>query len=146
MHRPTSRTGTRTTRPPPGSITTGTTRYTAAGNTSAARDALNHAFIAYRTIIEFPLNRTDAEAAVRAAFPDASADQVNAWLSARDTARITSDGEERFFYDTVANIRYDDPALMRIMTAASGKSPFYDEVKDLALDLPVRAGIPSLTK
>ncbi|MGD0079202.1 MAG: transglutaminase domain-containing protein [Methanoregula sp.] len=118
------------------------TQYTAAGNTSAARDALNHEFTAYRMIIEFPLNRTDAESAVRAAFPDASADQVNAWLSARDTARITSDGRELFFYDTVANIRYHDPARMRMMTAASGKSPFYDEVKDLALDPPVAGRDP----
>ena len=45
------------------------TQYTAAGNTTAARDALNHAFIANRTTIEFPFNRSGAEAAVRAAFP-----------------------------------------------------------------------------
>ena len=118
------------------------TQYTADGNTSAARDALNHAFIANRTTIEFPFNRSEAEAAVREAFPNATADQINRWLSAHDAARITSDGDELFFYDTVANIRYHNPEMMRTMTAATGKSPFYDEVKDLALDQPVAGRDP----
>ena len=146
MHRQTSHTRTRITRPPNTLYTDAYTQYTADGNTSAARDALNHAFIANRTTIEFPFNRSEAEAAVREAFPNATADQINRWLSAHDAARITSDGDELFFYDTVANIRYHNPEMMRTMTAATGKSPFYDEVKDLALDQPVAGRDPSLTK
>ena len=104
-HRETSRTGMRITQLPKGSTRTCTTSTPQPGNTTAARDALNHAFIANRTTIEFPFNRSEAEAAVREAFPNATEEQINRWLSAPDTARITSDGEELFFYDTVANIR-----------------------------------------
>jgi transglutaminase-like putative cysteine protease len=87
--------------------------------------------------LEFPFNRTDAESAIWQAFPNATPDQIDQWLSARDAAKITSDGKELFFWDTVGNIRYHNPAMMRTMTASTGRSPFYDEVKDYALAPPV---------
>ena len=107
--------------------------YTAAGNAASALKARDKASIARRMTIEFPLNRTQAEQAIAAAFPDVPAERRAGWLSDNQSIKIRSDGEELFFFDTVGNIWFHNPDLMQKRTAGMNRTPLYDQVKSFAL-------------
>jgi transglutaminase-like putative cysteine protease len=105
--------------------------YTAAGNTAASLKARDGAFLSMRMIMEFPYNRSAVEQEIATAYPDASAAVRAGWLDGKMIASIKSEGEVLFFFDTINNIRFHDPALMQQKTAGMKKTPLYDPLTSL---------------
>ena len=108
-------------------------QYKADGNAERARDAQNKASVSGRMYAEFPYNRSVMIAMIDESFPTVPADRKAGWLPCKASQCIESDGETWYFASTINNIRSHNMDLMREATAKMGKTPFYDEVKGIAL-------------
>jgi transglutaminase-like putative cysteine protease len=111
-------------------------QYKAEGNATAAKDAFNKASVSVRMTGEFPYNRSEIVALIDETFPDVPADRKEAWLPCNQSQCITSDGESWYFANTINNIRYHNPDLMREVTAKTGETPFYDQMRTIAVTRP----------
>ncbi len=109
-----------------------------AGDTATARAARNAMFLANRTIMEFPYNRSDAEAAMREAAPGITDDQVRDWLDTR-AQTIVSDDEVLYFCDVGADYLYAYPEELQKQGAGSLDFDFVARYA-LAGDQPAGAG------
>ena len=114
-------------------------QYKAEGNTNAAHAALNNASVSVRMFAEFPYNRSVMTAMIDEAFPAVPKDRKASWLPCNASQCIESDGETWYFTNTINNIRSHNMDLMREATAQMGGTPFYDQMKAIAL-APVDAG------
>jgi len=114
-------------------------QYKAEGNTNAAHNALNNASVSVRMFAELPYNRSVMTAMIDEAFPTVPADRKASWLPCNASQCIESDGETWFFTNTINNIRSHNRDLMREILAQTGETPFYDQMKSIAL-APVDAG------
>ena len=112
--------------------------YQARGDTVSARKAMRDPLVAQRMILEFPFNRSAAESEIRKEYPELSAREVADLLSEEKSIRIRSDGEYRYFSDTVSNIRFHNLTLIRRMIKKSNHSPFFDDTRSLAFAPPPR--------
>lgn len=86
--------------------------YAEAGDTESARQARGAMMRAARTVMEFPLNASAAEAALRESVPGITDDEVRDWLEHR-AQRIVSDNETLYFYDVAKNYLYAHPEEMQ---------------------------------
>jgi len=95
-----------------------------------------------RIRLDFALSRADLDAKLKAAIPDASADDVARWEKSGALERLTIDGEPRYFNSAVANLlRIDKAAAARNRgkppSAGDGPlyrlAPYHEEVRKLAL-------------
>ena len=77
--------------------------------------ARNGMFRAKRAIIEYPHNRTAAEAAMQAAVPSLTKADMNAWLD-EDAQTIVSDGETLYFGEVATDFLYANTDYLRPMT------------------------------
>ena len=102
--------------------------YTAAGNTVQAVRARDRAFQALGAAGDFPLNRSQADAAVAAALPDATAAERSAWLDEPNMATIRRNGEVLYFADTANNVKYHHPVLIQQENERKHYTPLYDEL------------------
>lgn len=107
--------------------------YKAEGSGERARDALNKGSISVRMYAESPYNRSVMIAMIDEEFPGVPADRKASWLPCDASQCIESDGETWFFANTINNIRSHNMDLMREATAKKGETPFYDQVKGIAL-------------
>ncbi len=114
-------------------------QYKAEGNTNAAYDALNKVSVSVRMFAEFPYNQSVMTSMIDEAFPSVPADRKEGWLPCEVSQCIVSDGETWYFANTINNIRSHNLDLMREETARMGKTPFYDEMKSIAL-APIDGG------
>lgn len=64
-----------------------------AGNGASALEALNWKFKADRVLLEYGLDRREAEEPLAGTFPWDPGHDRNAWLDAPDIERIRNDGE-----------------------------------------------------
>ena len=108
-------------------------QFRAEGNAVKAREAFKRASLSARMTAEFPYNRSVIVAMIDDAFPDVPADRRASWLPCDRSQCIESDGEEWFFVNTINNIRSHNLDLMRKATEAKGETPFYDQMKSIAL-------------
>ncbi len=108
-------------------------QYKAGGDAERARDALNKGSVSVRMYAEFPYNRSVMTAMIDAEFPNVPAERKAGWLPCNASQCIESDGETWYFSSTINNIRSHNMDLMRETTEKMGKTPFYDEVKGIAL-------------
>ncbi len=88
--------------------------YTDSGDTENALLARNGMFRATRAFIEFPFNRTAAEAAMQAKIPSIMESDMNAWLDER-AQTIESDGETLYYEDVASDFLYANVAYLRPM-------------------------------
>ena len=79
--------------------------YTGAGDLDKARTARDAMFRANRTYIEYPLNRSAAEAALRERVPGITDASIADWLDNR-AQTIVSEGEALYSYDVAGNYLY----------------------------------------
>ena len=79
--------------------------YTDAGDLDKARTARDAMFRANRTYIEYPLNRSAAEAALREKIPGITDESIADWLDNR-AQKIVSEDETLYFYDVAGNYLY----------------------------------------
>ncbi|NLM29528.1 MAG: transglutaminase domain-containing protein [Methanomicrobiales archaeon] len=86
--------------------------YTGMGDRERARVARNAMFQANRTYIEYSLNETEAEMALREAIPGITDESIADWLDAH-AQKITSEGETLYFYDVASNYLYAHTAEMQ---------------------------------
>lgn len=107
--------------------------YKADGNAERAKDALNKQSVSVRMFAEFPYNRSVMTAMIDEEFPAVPAERKAGWFPCDVSQCIESDGETWYFTNTINNIRSHNMDLMREATAQMGKTPFYDEVKGIAL-------------
>jgi transglutaminase-like putative cysteine protease len=112
-------------------------QYKAEGNAPATGDACNRASTAARMTIEFPYNRSEIVCIIDETFPDVSAERKAGWLPCGQSQCITSDSEVWYFASTINNIRSHNLDLTREATARKGETPFYDQMKLVALAPPV---------
>jgi len=110
--------------------------YRAGGNTVSAKDAFNKASASVRMTTEFPYNLTEIIAVINDAFPDISTERKAGWLPCDKSQCITSDGKEWYFINTINNIKFHNLDLTREATAIKGETPFYDQMKSIALAPP----------
>jgi transglutaminase-like putative cysteine protease len=103
--------------------------YVAEGALDEAQDSLNNKFNSERMIVQFPLNRTDAERAINKEFPSVRAEQRSRWIE--EAQYIWSDGEMGYFEDITKNIYFRNLDLIREKTRNEGFSPIYDNVKHI---------------
>lgn len=108
-------------------------QYRADGNADRARDALNKGSLSARMYAEFPYNRSVMTAMIDEEFPLVPAERKAAWLPCNASQCIVSDGETWYFTNTIHNIKSHNLDLMREATAKKGETPFYDQVKEIAL-------------
>jgi len=108
-------------------------QFRAEGNAPQAKEAFKKASLSARMTAEFPYNKSVITAMIDEAFPDVPADRRASWLSCDKSQCIVSDGEEWFFVNTINNIRSHNLDLMRKATKAKGETPFYDQMKSIAL-------------
>ncbi|HEX3002319.1 MAG TPA: transglutaminase domain-containing protein [Methanoregula sp.] len=108
-------------------------QYRAEGNTDRARDALNKGSLSARMYAEFPYNRSVMIDLIDKEFPSVSAERKASWLPCNASQCIESDGETWYFANTINNIKSHNMDLMREATAKRGETPFYDQVKGIAL-------------
>lgn len=112
-------------------------QYKAGGRAEAARDAYNKASTSVRMTAEFPYNRSEIVALIDEAFPGISAERKAGFLPCDQSQCITSNGEVRYFSNTIPNIRSHNVDLIREATAGKGETPFYDQMKAIAFARPV---------
>jgi transglutaminase-like putative cysteine protease len=95
-----------------------------------------------RIRLDFTLTRSDLETKLRAAIPDASADDIAAWETSGALERMTIDGQAYYFKSAVSNLlRIDKAAAARnrgkAPSAGNGPlyrlAPYHEEVRRLAL-------------
>jgi transglutaminase-like putative cysteine protease len=106
-------------------------KYDMAGNETGYIRARDMVFSSTGAGTSFPFNRSEIEAEVALAFPNASADQQTAWLDAPMTATLDSEGEVWYFSDTIHNIKNHNPSLLREENALTHHTPLYDELMPL---------------
>lgn len=97
--------------------------YLDAGNEAAALEALNWKFKADRVLLEYGLDRREAEELLAGTFPWVPEHVRNAWLDAPDIERIRTDGEERFFISIANNIAYRNMTLYHEWRDRAGTNP-----------------------
>jgi len=114
-------------------------QYRAEGNPAAAHNALKNASVSVRMFAEFPYNRSVMTAMIDETFPAVPDDRKAGWLPCNASQCIESDGETWYFANTINNIRSHNMDLMRETLAEKGETPFYDQMKVIAL-APVDAG------
>jgi transglutaminase-like putative cysteine protease len=85
------------------------TLYTDAGDTDKALKARNAIFRANRTYMEYPFDRSAAEAAMRERVPWIADAAIAEWLDTR-AQTIVSENETLYFYDVAGNYLYAHPA------------------------------------
>lgn len=115
-------------------------QYRAEGNATAAKDALNKASLSARMTAEFPYNQSVTTALIDTTFPEVPAERRASWLPCNASQCITSDGETLFFASTINNIRSHNMDLMRETLAKKGETPFYDQMKSIAVSPSVEGG------
>jgi transglutaminase-like putative cysteine protease len=108
-------------------------QYKTEGNADRARDAMNKGSVSVRMYAESPYNRSVMTAMIDEAFPAVPAERKAGWLPCNASQCIESDGETWFFTNTINNIRSHNMDLMRETLAQKGETPFYDQVKSIAL-------------
>ncbi|NVO66206.1 transglutaminase-like domain-containing protein [Methanofollis tationis] len=91
---------------------------TEAGDAASARQARDAMLRASWTVMEYPLNATAAEGALRESVPGITDDEVSDWLEHR-AQRIVSDNETLYFYDVAQNYLYAHPEEMQKHTAST---------------------------
>ncbi|WP_292517811.1 transglutaminase-like domain-containing protein [Methanoculleus sp.] len=79
--------------------------YAGAGDAEKALTARNAMFRANRTYIEYPLNRSAAEEALRESVPGITDENITGWLDNR-AQKIVSGNETLYFYDVAGNYLY----------------------------------------
>ncbi|WAI00343.1 transglutaminase-like domain-containing protein [Methanogenium organophilum] len=89
--------------------------FTVSGDTANALLARNGMFRAKRAVIEYPYNRTAAEAAMQERIPMLTEADMNAWLDER-AQTIESDGEVFYFENVAADFLYAHFDYIRPMT------------------------------
>lgn len=102
--------------------------YTAAGDKASSLKARDRVFQSLGAAADFPLNRSQADAALAQALPDATAAQRLAWLDEPNMATIRRNGEVLYFSDTVNNVKYHHPVLMQQENRRQGHTPLYDDL------------------
>ncbi len=112
--------------------------FTAYGNPVAALKARDRASIARMMFLEYPYNRSQAEAIIADKFPDVPAGRKASFLPCNQSQCIKSDGEFWYLDKSYMNILYHNPDLMQMSTAARGETPFYDQLVPYALAPAVR--------
>ena len=90
--------------------------YTGAGDLDKARTARDAMFRANRTYIEYPLNRSAAEAALAERVPGFTDASIADWLDNRAQA-IVSENETLYFDDVAGNYLYAHPDEMQKQNA-----------------------------
>ncbi len=88
------------------------TFYRNSGDICNALSARNGMFRAKRSVIEFPFNRTQAEADMRHKISDITDSEIDDWLSVH-AQNVTSDEENLYFGDISINYLYADYELLR---------------------------------
>ncbi|HUT38747.1 MAG TPA: transglutaminase domain-containing protein [Methanoregula sp.] len=106
-------------------------QYKAEGNAAGEKKAFNKASVAGRITYEFIFNESEIVSAIDEAFPDVPAERKAGWLPCDQSQCIESDGTVWYYTDTIHNIRFHNPDLMRQWTAALGETPLYDQLKYL---------------
>lgn len=86
--------------------------YTSAGDLDKARTARDAMFRANRTYIEYPFNRSAAEAALREKIPGITDESIADWLDNR-AQKIVSENETLYFNDVAGNYLYAHTDDMR---------------------------------
>lgn len=114
--------------------------FLARGNAAGAQTALNGRMRAERMVLEFPFSLTAIQAAVNESFPDVPAERKAAWLSPGESQQIVSDGEVLYYENTLANIYFHNPDLIRARNAKAGHTGIYDDVKDFVF-APATPGV-----
>jgi hypothetical protein len=105
--------------------------YSAAGDHAAYIRARDMAFLSSGAGNTFPYNRSEIEAEMAQAFPNASAAQRDAWLDAPMTATLYSEGQVWYFSETIFNIKNHNPSLLREENARAHYTSGYDELMPL---------------
>jgi transglutaminase-like putative cysteine protease len=108
-------------------------QYKGEGKADRARDAMNKGSVSVRMHAESPYNRSVMIAMIDAEFPAVPAERKAGWFPCNASQCIESDGETWFFANTINNIRSHNMDLMREATAKIGQTPFYDQMKSIAL-------------
>ena len=90
--------------------------YTGAGDTDKALTARNAMFRASRTIMEYPFNRSAAEAALAERVPGITDAAIADWLENR-AQKIVSENETLYFDDVAGNYLYAHPDEMQKQNA-----------------------------
>jgi len=103
------------------------------GKTERATDTGTWKLRSDRMLYEFPYNRTTAKKVVAEAYPNASGEVVRGWLAPGVSQQIVSDGEILYFQDTVKNIMFHNLDLIREISRDKGRTPTYDNIKNVAL-------------
>lgn len=88
------------------------TLYKAAGDTEKALAARNGIFRANRTYLEFPFDRSAAEAAMRERIPGITDAEIADWLDNR-AQMLVSENETLYYFDVAGNYLYAHPGLMQ---------------------------------
>lgn len=105
--------------------------YETAGDRAAYIRARDMIFKSTGAGSDFPYNRTEIETEMALAFPNVSAGQRALWLDAPMTATLESEGETRFYSDTIHNIKNHNPSILREESARANHTPLYDELMPL---------------
>jgi transglutaminase-like putative cysteine protease len=91
--------------------------YTDAGDTDKALTARNAIFRTNRTVMEYPLDRSAAEAALQERVPGITDAAIAEWLDAR-AQTIVSENETLYYLDVAGNYLYAHPDEMQKQTAS----------------------------
>jgi len=86
--------------------------YTDAGDTDKALTARNAIFRTNRTVMEYPLDRSAAEAALQERVPGITDAAIAEWLDAR-AQTIVSENETLYYLDVAGNYLYAHPDEMQ---------------------------------
>jgi len=91
--------------------------YTDAGDTDKALTARNAIFRTNRTVMEYPLDRSAAEAALQERVPGITDAAIAEWLDTR-AQTIVSENETLYYLDVAGNYLYAHPDEMQKQTAS----------------------------
>ena len=108
-------------------------QYKGEGRADRARNAMNKGSVSFRMYAESPYNRSVMIAMINETFPAVPAERKASWLPCNASQCIESDGETWYFANTINNIQSHNMDLMRATLAKIGQTPFYDQVKSIAL-------------
>jgi hypothetical protein len=105
--------------------------YLDAGNEAAALESLNWKLRADRVLLEYSLDRHDAEELLAETFPWVPEHVREAWLDAPDIERIFTDGQYRYFVSIADNIAFRNLTLYHEWKDQPGP----DKLKNMMLDI-----------
>lgn len=100
--------------------------YALEGSETKTVRANNWKFRCDRVTMEFPYDRSEAEALLEEAFPDLPSETRNAWLDNDSTEKLVSDGEVLYFEQFIQNIRFRNLDMIREMMEGVGHTPIFD--------------------